>query len=327
MQSSDPIRIITDAEEDDNLTLTKSSINREDSRQYQYLEKLSNSSPLSRSLLLASPMKSLSRSRSTPEISKESFFSSSPCVSNLKQGNEWDDVSDGGGDGGDHDDDDGKVNSGEKECTTTAMTPERHDFIIKLFLAKASKIMYSRRAEMEQNAALATLCVRDAFEGRLGNGLATNSTKSPFIFGIYSIQTDHRWMNLVILSSIGHTILTFMEPVCSVNSCLQQTSELGVNLTFMDMIGLSLLHLHYVIWLIHALDVGMKVFYQGVMEYFNHDWQQLYFLAIALHFVDLCVFGRTYMTNPLRPVVRPYSLISHVIIWLDLSVCIFFIVM
>jgi hypothetical protein len=161
--------------------------------------------------------------------------------------------------------------------------------------------MHERRAEMEKNGAFAALCVNDAYEGRLGNGLATNSSKSPFIFAIYRLQTNNDWMHLVILSSAFHTILTFMEPGCSLEVCEDVG---GGSQDYYSMIAPYIYYLHYVIWFIHAFDAGMKVFYQGVGEFFNHDWQQLYFVAIALHFLDLCVFGHTYITNPLRPVVR-----------------------
>lgn len=176
------------------------------------------------------------------------------------------------------------------------MTPDRHAYILGLFKKKACKLVLDRRKELEDNGAFAALCVRDAFEGRLGNGLATNSSKSPFIFAVYSLQTNDKWMNLVILSSAFHTMLTYMEPGCSANTC-EGGSDNGAAKPV-------IFYLHYMVWLIHALDAGMKMVYQGVRAYFNHDWQQLYFLAIVLHFLDLCVYGRTYTTNPLRPVVR-----------------------
>mmetsp|Transcript_6435 Transcript_6435/g.12358 ORF Transcript_6435/g.12358 Transcript_6435/m.12358 type:complete len:1014 (-) Transcript_6435:1303-4344(-) len=197
--------------------------------------------------------------------------------------------------------DEGRETGSDSEMEpTSTMTRERHDYIIKLFTTNASKLIKQRRAEIDKNGAFAALCVRDAFEGRLGNGLATNSTKSAFIFGIYSLQTNEHWMNLVILSSAFHSILTFMEPGYGVDTC----SDADWNdQSYWDIIGPFLVYLHYLIWFIHALDAGMKVFYQGVREYFNHDWQQLYITAIFLHFVDLCIFKQTYMTNPLRPVV------------------------
>ena len=183
---------------------------------------------------------------------------------------------------------------------SSVMTPERRAYIIQLLAKKISKLVHKRRQDVEKNGAFASLCVRDAFEGRLGNGLATNSSKSPFIFAIYSLQTSHKWMNLVILSSAFHTLLTFMEPSCFIGVCTESSM---LNQDWYYTIGSYIFYLHYLVWIIHASDAAMKVFYQGVREYFNHDWQQLYFLAILLHFLDLCVFGRTYFTNPLRPVV------------------------
>jgi hypothetical protein len=202
----------------------------------------------------------------------------------------------------------------DSDDLSPSMSTERHDYITKLFAAKACKIMYDRRSEIEANGAFAALCVRDAFEGRLGNGLATNSTKSPFIFGVYSLQTDNNWMNLVILSSAFHTLLTYMEPGMMMDTCSDTD---WIDQSYTEIIGPYLVYFHYLVWLIHATDAGMKVFYQGVKEYFNHDWQQLYFIAIALHFLDLCIFKHTYLTNPLRPVVSIYVVAALCILRFD----------
>uniref|UniRef100_A0A7S3M3M3 Cyclic nucleotide-binding domain-containing protein n=1 Tax=Spumella elongata TaxID=89044 RepID=A0A7S3M3M3_9STRA len=43
--------------------------------------------------------------------------------------------------------------------------------------------------------------------------------------------------------------------------------------------------------------------YEGIEEYFSHDWQQLYFIVAILSALDLFFFRCTYLTNPLRPVV------------------------
>lgn len=190
---------------------------------------------------------------------------------------------------------------GDEELTPSVMTPERRAHIIHAFLSEGCALMRKRRVEMEKNGAYASLCVRDAYEGRLGNGLATNYGKAPFIFAVYQLQTDNNWMNLVILSSAFHTLLTYIEPGCVLNVC-SENAIMGSG-SYYSSIKSYLFYFHYLVWLIHAFDCGMKVFYQGVREFFNHDWQQLYFIAIALHFFDLCLFGRTYATNPLRPVV------------------------
>lgn len=183
---------------------------------------------------------------------------------------------------------------------TSIMSPERRAHIVQLFLNEASTLIHKRRIEMETNGAMASLCARDAFEGRLSNGLATNWGRPPFIFSVYQLQTNHNWMNLVIISSAFHTLLTFLEPGCATDTCVEQ-SRMGPD--YYNMIAPFLYYFHYLVWFIHAFDCGMKVFYQGVREFFNHDWQQLYFIAIAFHFLDLCVSGQTYFTNPLRPVV------------------------
>ena len=196
-----------------------------------------------------------------------------------------------------------KITEGEYEDDegyTTSITSERYDYIVQLFREKACDLIQQRKYEMEKNGKYASLCVIDAFEGRLSNGLATNFSKSRFIFAIYQLQTSFDWMNIVILSSAFHSILIFLEPNIGYETC---EDTIVLNQNYYNMIAPYIFYLHYIVWIIHGLDSGMKIFYQGVKEYFNHDWQRLYFIAIAMHFLDLCLCGQTHYTNPLRPVV------------------------
>jgi hypothetical protein len=165
---------------------------------------------------------------------------------------------------------------------------ERTRYLKQQLRKKLPQVIRERMLVIDKNAQYATLCILDAFQGRMSNGLATNSKKSKLMFTIFCIQTSDWFLNLIIFSSILHTFMIFLEP--NSQDC---SPEFSFFLTLT----------HSIIFFIHFMDVALKMAYQGFWEYLDHDWQFLYCITISLHFFDLLYFHRTTFTNPLRPVV------------------------
>lgn len=61
--------------------------------------------------------------------------------------------------------------------------------------------------------------------------------------------------------------------------------------------------LQALVLLVYGFDIALKMSYEGIEEYFRHDWQQLYFAVVILGAIDLSLNHCTLYTNPLRPVV------------------------
>lgn len=165
------------------------------------------------------------------------------------------------------------------------MTLERNREIKYMFRKHLPTLIKKRADQIEKNAKYAHLCVLDAFQGRLGNGLATNSKKSPFIYKIFYIQTHEYLLNTVVISCALHTLSVFFEP------------DKGCSASYLMYL------FHLIVSLIHITDCALKMYYEGFWEYWDHDWQQIYLVTISLNFIDLMWCGCTYYTNPLRPVV------------------------
>ena len=167
------------------------------------------------------------------------------------------------------------------------MTEERREYIINVLRKNLPKIVLERRKQIDRDAKYAALCVLDAFQGRLSNGLARNYNRDPMTFAIFSLQTSDWFLRFVVTSSIVHTLMIFFEPLG--NECSPVTPFVKT--------------LHWAVFLVQLIDVLMKMYYEGVREYLDHDWQQLYATTVVLHFFDLLWFGRTTLSNPLRPIV------------------------
>eukprot|EP01031_Cornospumella_fuschlensis_P028758 gene28758-34719_t len=160
----------------------------------------------------------------------------------------------------------------------------RRSHILRVLKRSIPIVAKERRDLIRKNAEYSRLCILDAFQGRLSNGLANNSKKSKWIYTIFCIQTSDWMFNSIVIASTLHTISIFFEPENSCpNSILFKLFQL-------------------IIVLIYAVDVGLKMGYEGVHEYFSHDWQQLYALNLVIHIADLLFCGCTCYANPLRPV-------------------------
>lgn len=136
--------------------------------------------------------------------------------------------------------------------------------------------------ELDKITAFGSLCVLDAFQGRLSSGLATNSKKSKLIYNVFCLQTSEMFLNVVVYSSILHTLMTFFEH--NANASLVQFVQIAI-------------------FLVQFSDFAMKIFYQGHKDYFKTGWHYIFTASIFAHFLDLCWNGQTYYSDPLRPVV------------------------
>ena len=124
------------------------------------------------------------------------------------------------------------------------MVPERRQHIIELLRKHVKDMAALRHAQTKKAAAMAALCIEDAFAGRLSNGLATNHKKSATMFWIFRIQTSQYLLNLILIASVVHSMCVFYEPLGLLSSAQWQC-------------------IHLLVTAIYALDVGLKMTYQG----------------------------------------------------------------
>jgi hypothetical protein len=103
-----------------------------------------------------------------------------------------------------------------------------------------------RRESFKTNAIYGRLCILDAFQGRLSNGLANNSKKSWWIYTIFCIQTSDWLFNCVIAACVFNTLSVFFEPA---NACSSSPLYGAVQV---------------LILLIYAFDIGLKMSYEGI---------------------------------------------------------------
>lgn len=102
-----------------------------------------------------------------------------------------------------------------------------------------------RRAKFAENAEYCRLCIMDAFQGRLSNGLANNSKKSWWIYTIFRIQTSEVLFQAVMTACIFHTFSLFFEPENSCTNSLVYTT------------------LQVLVLLIYSFDIVLKMSYEG----------------------------------------------------------------
>ncbi|KAJ1431987.1 hypothetical protein B484DRAFT_36811 [Ochromonadaceae sp. CCMP2298] len=178
-------------------------------------------------------------------------------------------------------------NSSSSGATTPrmGMSKERKQHILSLLWTAITNSAQDQRDLIRKNAVYCRLCIMDAFQGRLSNGLANNSKKSWWIYTIFSIQTSDWLFNAVVWACVFHTLSVFSEPT---NQCSASTIYFLVQV---------------VILVIYTFDISLKMGYEGLKEYWKHDWQQLYLIVVLLMWLDLLVNRCTFYTNPLRPVV------------------------
>lgn len=181
------------------------------------------------------------------------------------------------------------LHDANNECEFAAekkpvMTPERRSEIIQSIRKKLPLIAEQRRDDIRKIAKYSKLCILDAFQGRLSNGLANNSKKSKWIYTIFQIQTSELLLNIVLGACILHICSLFIEPP---NACPN---------SFLFKI------FQFCIYLIYVIDIALKMSYEGVEEYFKHEWQRLYCANAIVGLIDLFMNGCTTYCNPLRPV-------------------------
>jgi hypothetical protein len=126
------------------------------------------------------------------------------------------------------------------------ITPQRRSQIFRVLKKTITEVAKQKQKSMAVNADLAKLCVLDAFQGRLSNGLANNSKKTKWIYTIFCMQTSSMMFKAVVFASAFHTFSIFLEPA---NAC---TNSIIFKL------------FQWTILLIYALDMGLKMGYEGV---------------------------------------------------------------
>jgi hypothetical protein len=126
------------------------------------------------------------------------------------------------------------------------VSTKRRNEIFRALRRSVRVIAKEKRDAMQKHAAFAKLCVLDAFQGRLSNGLANNSKKAAWIYNVFCIQTSSWMFQAVVIGSVLHTFSIFLEPA---NSCPN-------SILFKLM--------QYLILIIYATDIGLKMSYEGV---------------------------------------------------------------
>ena len=133
----------------------------------------------------------------------------------------------------------------QSECSR-AMTDEKRSRIWQVVGKKISQLAKERKLLFAKNAEYCRLCILDAFQGRLSNGLANNSKKSWWIYTIFCIQTSTLLFRCVMGACIFHTISIFAEPE---NACSNSSLY-----TFLQILVL----------LIYSFDIALKMSYEGI---------------------------------------------------------------
>ena len=108
------------------------------------------------------------------------------------------------------------------------------------------KLAKQRREQFAKNAEYCRLCILDAFQGRLSNGLANNSKKSWLVYTIFCIQTSETLFRCVMMACIFHTFSIFFEPE---NACTNSTIYTC---------------LQVLVLLIYVFDISLKMSYEGI---------------------------------------------------------------
>lgn len=98
------------------------------------------------------------------------------------------------------------------------------------------------------------LCILDAFQGRLSNGLANNSKKSWWIYTIFCIQTSEVLFKCVMGACVFHTVSIFFEPE---NACADSAIYTA---------------LQVLVILIYTFDIALKMSYEGIeVRFIKYD--------------------------------------------------------
>lgn len=126
------------------------------------------------------------------------------------------------------------------------MTPERRAFVLANMRKAIPGFAAQYKARVVKNCTYARLCILDAFQGRLSNGLATNSKKSTLIYTIFCIQTSELLFKCVLSACALHTLAIFIEPE---NACS--------NFFFMKVFQMAVI-------CIYLFDIGLKMSYEGL---------------------------------------------------------------
>jgi len=169
------------------------------------------------------------------------------------------------------------------------MDPSRKREILDALRRNIKSIIKTRNESNDKCAKFAAYCIEDAFEGRLSNGLASNSKKSTLIFNAFRIQTSGIFTNLVIGLSLLHCLSIFVLESGDLNGSLHYASVI----------------FNIVTYTVYILDVVLKMSYEGFKEYMKHDWQRIYCISIVIMVVEFGFNHGNYFaySNFLRPVI------------------------
>lgn len=122
------------------------------------------------------------------------------------------------------------------------------------------------------------------------------STKSPYIFAAFRLQISACWMWTIIVCSVAHSLLVFVEPRPGRDS---DDGWLSAR---------SLCALEVVFIAVYALDVALKVTYMGLKNYVKKPWQKLMIAIVLTLAVDASGVVGVRFARALRPGEGPKEL-------------------
>lgn len=91
------------------------------------------------------------------------------------------------------------------------MSQERKTQVLTLLRHNIPRLVLQRREQLDRKAQFAAYCIEDAFQGRLSNGIASNSQKSRLIFTAFKLQTHNLLYFAIVFGSVIHSMTTFAE--------------------------------------------------------------------------------------------------------------------
>lgn len=115
------------------------------------------------------------------------------------------------------------------------------------------------------------------------------STKPWYIFAAFRLQISFCWMSTIIVASVAHSLLVFLEPRPG------KGADDGV-------LGSGVLRTLEIFFIaVYATDVGLKVSYMGLKNYLKKPWQKLMIAIVLLLAVDACGLVGVRFARALRP--------------------------
>ena len=98
----------------------------------------------------------------------------------------------------------------DNEIKKPKISLSKRALLMKRLKSAIKQAAVERKKLFSKNAAYSALCIKDAFQGRLSNGLANNSKKDWLTYTIFCIQTNNLFLKAIIFACFIHTLSVFI---------------------------------------------------------------------------------------------------------------------